>query len=562
LRDKFSGLSQQEKIDLATKIAGKDHMSKLLAIVNSNKDAFDQVSTAIDGASGAGDRMAKTMNDNLAGSVENMRGSVETLQIKLGKALAPAFRLAADAVASLANKLGPLADMMAGPINTAVTEFSMGLSGSMKIIKGEQLDGPFLKFGLALRTDVVPAVKDFISFIGPIASKIWDIYSAISPLSIAFQTLQGFLTGGVNGAIESFEEAIVNAGRALGVDLTEPINTVNQLFIGTLIPAFNEIGNGVNTVLTTLAPFGSTIGEIATIMGGFGIAAVAIPPVLTAIGVAFAALTSPIALVVAGVAGLATVWATDFGGIRTAIEQTFTNTLIPAFQKVGDFIGSTVIPKLGELANFVGTTIGPVVEKFAGFIADPLVPVLGKIGAAIAEFVIPFLTNVATVVATVVGPPLTELANFISSTLIPAFSTIATWIGNNVVPALTAVGDFINQNVMPVLTTLAGYLGGALKTAFQGLETVVKGAWDNISTAISTVWNTVSGIFDTIKNVLSGDFSGAWNSLKGVVETVWNGISSIISTTWNTISGIFDTIATNLGGRSKLPGTGLKPLLV
>jgi TP901 family phage tail tape measure protein len=127
LRSKFAGLSEQQQVQLAKQLAGADAMSGLLAIVRASPADYDAMTKAIKNADGQGEKMMKTMSGGLKGAIENMKGSIETLQIKIGKLLAPAsYCKAANAIADLANKAGELVDKFslkrANPVGKLLSE--------------------------------------------------------------------------------------------------------------------------------------------------------------------------------------------------------------------------------------------------------------------------------------------------------------------------------------------------------------------------------------------------------------------------------------------------------
>lgn len=75
MRDKFSGLTDDQKVQYAASIAGQEAMSGLLAIMNASEDDFEKVANAIDHANGSAEKMAKTRMDNLAGDIELVGGA-------------------------------------------------------------------------------------------------------------------------------------------------------------------------------------------------------------------------------------------------------------------------------------------------------------------------------------------------------------------------------------------------------------------------------------------------------------------------------------------------------
>ena len=83
LRSKFSGLSQAEKAQMASSIAGQEAMSGFLAIVNASDSDFDKLTDSIYNADGAAAKMAATMNDNLKGDLKALSSVWESFQLEI-----------------------------------------------------------------------------------------------------------------------------------------------------------------------------------------------------------------------------------------------------------------------------------------------------------------------------------------------------------------------------------------------------------------------------------------------------------------------------------------------
>lgn len=79
LREAFAGLSEEQKIEYASSLAGQEAMSGLLAIVNAAPEDYEKLSTAIANSGGAAKGAAAIMQDNLKGAVEELMGGLETL---------------------------------------------------------------------------------------------------------------------------------------------------------------------------------------------------------------------------------------------------------------------------------------------------------------------------------------------------------------------------------------------------------------------------------------------------------------------------------------------------
>ena len=82
LRSTFAGLTDAEKAEMASSIAGQEAMSGFLAIVNASEADFDKLTASIDNAEGAAGNMAKTVNDNLKGDLKSLSSVWESVQLE------------------------------------------------------------------------------------------------------------------------------------------------------------------------------------------------------------------------------------------------------------------------------------------------------------------------------------------------------------------------------------------------------------------------------------------------------------------------------------------------
>lgn len=110
MRDRFSGLSEAQKANLAATLAGQEGMSGLLAIVNSSDSDFENLTNSINNCDGATEKMAKTMQDNLKGSITIFKSTVESAAIAVGKKLTPEVRKFVDTGTNLVKKFNDMSD--------------------------------------------------------------------------------------------------------------------------------------------------------------------------------------------------------------------------------------------------------------------------------------------------------------------------------------------------------------------------------------------------------------------------------------------------------------------
>lgn len=101
LRGKMRNLTDVEKNQVASSIAGKNAMSGFLAIINASDKDFNKLASAIDNSDGAALQMAETMQDNLGGQVTILKSQLQELGISVGDTLVPMAKKAVGAAQEL-----------------------------------------------------------------------------------------------------------------------------------------------------------------------------------------------------------------------------------------------------------------------------------------------------------------------------------------------------------------------------------------------------------------------------------------------------------------------------
>ena len=89
LRAKFGTLTDSEKAQYAAMLAGQEGMSGLLAIVNASDQEFESLTEQINNSSGAAQKMADVMMDNLSGKFELFTGALDSMKMSLGEKFKP-----------------------------------------------------------------------------------------------------------------------------------------------------------------------------------------------------------------------------------------------------------------------------------------------------------------------------------------------------------------------------------------------------------------------------------------------------------------------------------------
>ena len=96
LRKSFAGLTQEQKVQMASQLAGQEAMSGLLALVNASEEDYNKLAEAIGNADGASKKMADTMLDNLSGKWTLFKSALDGVKISLGERFKPYLMDALD----------------------------------------------------------------------------------------------------------------------------------------------------------------------------------------------------------------------------------------------------------------------------------------------------------------------------------------------------------------------------------------------------------------------------------------------------------------------------------
>lgn len=215
MQNKFAGLTDAEKGQYATMIAGKNALSGFLSLVNSSPDDFASLSDAINNSSGAAQSMADTMNDTVSGKLTLLKSQFEGVKIAIFDALGSSqFK---GVLQSMSDGLGAVTPY----VTTLTVAIGNGLFSAIQTISG-------------IASTVFNAVKTAIENNGP----------AIESLKSAFDNVKG---------------SIVNAFSGEGTNL---IQTLANVTIPTLCNALSFAMNSAAYVISVLKTFSPVIAGI------------------------------------------------------------------------------------------------------------------------------------------------------------------------------------------------------------------------------------------------------------------------------------------------------------
>lgn len=208
----MDGMNQQSKDAIISGVFNKTDLAAVNALINTNAERWDEVTTAIEDSKGAAQKMADTQLDNLTGDMTLFKSALEGAKIAVSDGLTPSLR--------------KFVQFGTSGLSTLTTAFKEGgLTGAMEAF------GDTIADGINMIVDMAPqAIKAGMKLLGAVGQGILDNLPAIvdASVQIVVELANGLvnalpeLARGVVTLIESLKtsfsenkETLINTGREL-----------------------------------------------------------------------------------------------------------------------------------------------------------------------------------------------------------------------------------------------------------------------------------------------------------------------------------------------------------
>ena len=471
-RGAFAQLSESEQAAAAEALVGKNAMSGFLALMNAGEGDIEKLSTAIANCDGTAERMAETMQDNLAGQLTILKSQLQELAISFGEMLMPAIRAIVSKIQAFVDKLNHMSEgqqkailtiglMVAalGPllviIGTVISKVGVAMQGFVRLASGVKKLGVAVKAGTGVFGKLGAAL-------GGISAPVIAVVAIIAVLIAAFKHLwdtneefRNAITAiweGIVSKIQAFCQGIVDCLNALGFDFGSIVDVLKALWDGFcqfLAPIFEAAFNVVSTVLGTVLDV--ITGLLDIFIGLF---------------------TGNWSQMWEGVKEV-------FSGIWEGITSLFEN-----FLNMIRNLADTVLGWFGTSWEEVWTSVKTFFEN----IWNGITAFFSGIWNGIVSTVTTQINAVKTVVSTVFN----------------AIKTTATTIWNGIKSAITTVVDGIKSKVSTVFESIKS----TVTSVFNGIKSTATSVWNGIKAAIITpieaARDKVRSVIDAIKGFFSG----------------------------------------------------------
>ncbi|MDW3608471.1 phage tail tape measure protein [Enterococcus faecium] len=552
LKKAFEGLTPEQQQNALVTLYGQESLSGMMALIDKGPDSLGKLTKSLKDSDGAADDMARTMQDNMNSSIEQMFGAFESAAIVIQKILAPSIKKVADAISGLVEKFVSAPEstqrlvVAIGAIAIAIGPvlYALGM-----LVKAFQT----MKVGLGVLGNGISLFKKLGSAIGFLTSPVGLVIAAVALLVVGFiylwntsEDFRNFWIGlweGIKSAVSSAVEWIQNAWKSTG-------EWFNNLW--------KFIKEGADNVWTTIqeAP---------------GKAADWIKNKWTETKEFFSSIWD----------GIKEAASSAWEGIVNILAP-YVIAIKNVFQPMIDFF-TNLWSQIGSIAGSAWEIIKTVVMGPILLLIDLITGNFNQLKEDASMLWTTLTTNIQNIITTfvdiVVGyytalkDTVINIWNVLTSTIKDVWNSFTTWIKettNNIVNSVKQGWNNLKQGTIDLFNNMiqgAKDLWNSFKAWFinlvigtkdniiQGWENLKQGtidtfnnlvngaqeAWDNLVNAVSDTVDRVTGWFDNLKNI---DLLAAG---KAIMDSFLEGLQNAWKSVQDFVGGIGDWIREHKG---------------
>lgn len=552
LKKAFEGLTPEQQQNALVTLYGQESLSGMMALIDKGPDSLGKLTKSLKDSDGAADDMARTMQDNMNSSIEQMFGAFESAAIVIQKILAPSIKKVADAISGLVEKFVSAPEstqrlvVAIGAIAIAIGPvlYALGM-----LVKAFQT----MKVGLGVLGNGISLFKKLGSAIGFLTSPVGLVIAAVALLVVGFiylwntsEDFRNFWIGlweGIKSAVSSAVEWIQNAWKSTGEwfnNLWKSIKEGADNVWTTIQEAPGKAADWIKNKWTETKEFFSSIWD----------------------GIKEAASSAW-----EGIVNILAPYVIAIKNVFQPMIDFFTNL----WSQIGSIAGSAweIIKTavMGPILLLIDLITGNFnqLKEDASMLWTTLTTNIQNIITTFVDIVVGYYTALKDTVI--------NIWNVLTSTIKDVWNSFTTWIKettNNIVNSIKQGWNNLKQGTIDLFNNMiqgAKDLWNSFKAWFinlvigtkdniiQGWENLKQGtidtfnnlvngaqeAWDNLVNAVSDTVDRVTGWFDNLKNI---DLLAAG---KAIMDSFLEGLQNAWKSVQDFVGGIGDWIREHKG---------------
>lgn len=551
LQRALKGMGSAQKAATLQTLFGTDAVRAAAIFANEGAIGFKNMAKEM-GKMTAAD-VAATRMDNFKGSLEEMKGSLETAAIVMGQILLPALRQVVDAVTGVLNSFlnlsGNTQELILGIVGIVGTALLL----TAAFIKITSMILNMIKVLKALR---LALAATWLAALGPIGLIIIAVAAVIAIIVLLWQKSETFrnIVLGVWAAIKAAVAAVVD------------------FFVNTVWPGLQAVWNGIVSGLTAVGAFFASIwNSIVNVVSS--VVQVIASVIRTYVNIWKAIITA----VVKAILDLwRDFWGT-FGGIITAsfklivaiirlgvrLWQLTINTAMKYIEKIIRAVWNAIVQEFIAKTNLIKSVVSTVWNF------------LRSITTSAWNYIWSRTVSVWNAIRNALAGPINQAKAILSSTL-NAMRSIVSSIWNNIRSTtssiwnslVSVIGSALNaayQKVASIASRIRGIFAGASRWLYNAGRDIIRGLLNGIESLINSVTRKLEWLTNKIPKVKGPESrdkkllrpAGKW-IMEGFIDELDKGIIASLKKLSTTTDMIPDTI-TSKSINEIIPPSGLVP---
>ena len=572
LRQGFAGLTEAEKAQTASALAGQYGMSGLLAIVNTSDKDFNKLKDSIYNADGAAQEMADTMLDNLPGAITLAKSALEGLGIRIGEVITPAITKVVQVFTKFISWLSQASD---GTVAFAVTlGVILASIGPVLLVVGTLTRNILTLIEAYDKLSKVLAGKSVVAFVKSTAAKIAD--TAATYANSAANLANKASLSGMTSALSSATAKVLAFAGAHKIAIGATLGVVGAIIglavymkkTGTSVDDLkNKVVGMFNNLVTQVPEILSTVSQVAV-----GIVQ-AIPSIVRG------ALTSLGSIIRTGLQSLKTAlpeiskwWANDMPQLIAVGSDMIVNIINGFAQSLPQLIetGSDMLVQLidrffAEAPKFIEVGLKMVLSMIDG-VVQALPQLVSTIGKVLSKTLGPIISQIVKVMAAIANAIITNLPVILESlttiilalvkaiadnapAIIEAIFKVMLALAQGIIQALPQILVAMGKITLAIIQAVLAIVGSLVQA---GIE-VIQALWRGIQSWAGTLGSKVKGVGKSIlKAIIAGIGNllatgrnwivGLWKGIKSWFGSITSGVRSFASRLPSTVKGALGSL--------------------
>jgi TP901 family phage tail tape measure protein len=518
LHTAFAGLTQEEQLQAAATLFGKNQMAKWMTLIKASPETVDKYSSALDNCTGSAEDMANALLSGPGGAIEKLKSSLDVLSYTLGDIVGNDIQPFIENITEIVDKFNNLdkgtqeATLKMVAFAAAIGPAFLALSKGVGIIASVEKGMGTLVGGVSKTAESVAtnfdSLRNGFSRVGDAASGLgskWgSVFSSVSGqvstftsgVSSQFSTF----TSGVSSKFSSLTSGVKSqvSGMVESLAVPDRIDAVTSKF-----SAFSDtIGSKASAIASRVS---GTLGNVGAEVSKFG------SGIIGSVGPAL----SQTATVVTE--GLQTIMSTS-QVVMSALLKTIAPATIVALLLVG--LGVAFEQFGAQIDQFTQTAVekGPaIIQSLVDGIVSKI-PTLIEEGSHVLQSFLDVITaNAPTVVAggvQIIASLVNGLAQQLP-TLIPA-----------AVQAIAVIVSTLIQNIPQLLVAGMNILMGLAQGIVNSIPTLIATATQAITGFLGELTNHLPDMVNMAVSIITTLVNGLSNNLPLIIQS---GLQIIIS---------------------------------